>query len=145
MIIKKDLYLVCEVPFIEPKFGCTPERGVPEVLTITTTRDEAYKIASRYVEYKNFRNVYSVVFISYYNGPDGEYWGSLYRDRNLDNIVAILGADAVDDKLFTGNCPLYFNNPVSHSFNILRSMEDFRKVCNWVKAGLENFFAKMMV
>ena len=145
MIIKKDLYLVCEVPFIEPKFGVKPERGVPDIITITTTREEAYKIASRYLEYKNFKRVYSIVFISYYNGKDGEYWGYIYNQPNIDNIVAVLGADTVIDDMFTHDCPLYFRNPVSHSFNILKSIDDFRKMCNWIKEGITNYFNKLNV
>lgn len=142
MIIKKDLYLVCEVPFIEPKFGVRAEEGKPDIITITTTREEAYTIACRYLEYKNFKRQYSQVFISYYNGRHSDYWGRLYLYNNLDNIVAIEGADVVDDPMFRDICPLYFHNPVSNSLNVLKSIKDFRSMCNWIKKGIDNWFAK---
>lgn len=143
MIIKKDLYLVCEIPFIEPKFGVRAEEGKPEIITITTTREEAYKIATRYLEYKNFKQMYSQVYISYYNGKSGNYWGYLYLNSDLDNIVGILGADVVIDPMFTDNCPLYFHNPVSSSLNVLKSIGDFRVMCNWIKQEIENWFKRI--
>ena len=142
MIIKKDLYLVCEIPYIEPKFGAKPKEGKPDIIAITTTRDEAYAIASHYLEYRNFKREYSVVYISYYNGKNSGYWGSIYLNNNLDNIVALLGADVSDDPMFTNNCLLYFHNPVSCSFNVLRSIKDFRTMCNWIKTGIDNWFKR---
>ena len=141
MIIKKDLYLVCEIPFIEPKFGVRAEEGISDIIAITTTRDEAYSIATHYLEYKNFKRQYSQVYISYYNGKNSSYWGNVYLN-NLDNIVATQGADVVDDSMFKDLCPLYFHNPISCSLNVLRSIKDFRIMCNWIKKGVDNWFIK---
>ncbi len=141
MIIKKDLYLVCEIPFIEPKFSIRAEEGISDIIAITTTRDEAYTIATHYLEYKNFKKQYSQVYISYYNGKNCNYWGTLYMN-NLDNIVAIQGADVVNDPMFIDQCPLYFHNPISCSLNVLKSIKDFRTMCNWIKSGINNWFAK---
>lgn len=142
MIINKDLFLVCEVPFLEPKFGVKPEKKLPDIITITTTRDEAYKIASRYLEYKNIKKRYSVVFISYYNGNNGLYWGKYYNNT-IEDILLSIGAEVVQDDMFTEPCPLYFYNPVSCSLLIIQTMNDFRKIVNWVRDGIKNWYEKL--
>jgi hypothetical protein len=142
MIIKQDIYLVSEIPFIEPKFGARPEKGIPYCIALCTTREEAYTIACRCLEYNNFKHMYSQIFISYYNGEYGKYWGDLYLNNNLDNIASLLGCDVVQDSSFVDNCPLYFHNPISCSLNIINNIKDFRTMCNWVKTGIKNWFAK---
>lgn len=143
MVINKDLYIVNEIPFKEPVYGCKPEKGIPDIIAITTTREEAYRIATRYLEYKNFRKQYSIVYLSYYNGMDGEYWGNLYNNYDLNHLVGIMGADVVIDEMFEEDCPLYFNNVVSNSLNVMHSIKDFRTMCNWIKEGIKNYFTKI--
>lgn len=143
MILSKDLFIVCEIPFLEPKFGVKPEKGIPTIISITTTRDEAYKIANKYLEYKNLKRIYSIIFISYYNGDYGEYWGDLFINNNIETILRNLGADIINDNMFTNNCPLYFNNPISNSLNIIMNIKDFRIMVNWIKDGIKNWWNKL--
>ena len=143
MIINKDMFIVNEIPIIEPKFSVKAEKGIPDIIAITTTREEAYSIAKKYLDYKNLKRKYSIVYISYYNGKNGEYWGEYYKNSKMEDILLTMGANVVQDEMFVDNCPLFFDNPVSCSLLIIENIKDFRKMVNWVKQGIDNWFEKM--
>ena len=142
MVIQKDLYLVCEVPYIEPIFGVREVEGTPSIIAITTTRDEAYTIALKYLQYKNFKQMYSKVYISYYIGNYGSYMGDVFLNGDFDTIVASFGADVIIDDKFVEDCPLYIHNSISSSLNIVKSLDAFRKMCNWIRDSFLNWLKK---
>ena len=143
MIISKDLFIVNEIPILEPKFSVKPERGIADIIAITTTREEAYKIATKYLNYKNIKHKYSIVYISYYNGMEGEYWGNYYKNSSIDQILLTMGTTVVLDDMWTSNQPLFFNNPVSCNLVIIQNIAEFRSLVNWVKQGIKNWFERI--